>query len=115
MIAQIWKDVLGVEDVGLNDNFFDVGGHSLLLPRVHGKLLELFHVDIPLIEMFQNPTIASLARLADTGGDGNRTEAAAHDGETGDRNRRRVLIGAQFERRKQAGSGSQDDKYGQPT
>ncbi len=62
IIAAIWQEVLRVDKVGVNDNFFDLGGHSLLMVQVHSKLRETFSKDISLIEMFRNPTISSLAR-----------------------------------------------------
>ncbi len=61
-IAAIWQEVLRVEKVGVDDNFFDLGGHSLLMVQVHSKLREAFSKDISLIEMFRNPTVASLAK-----------------------------------------------------
>ncbi len=61
-IAAIWQEVLRVDKVGVNDNFFDLGGHSLLMVQVHSKLRESFSKDISLIEMFRNPTVSSLAR-----------------------------------------------------
>jgi amino acid adenylation domain-containing protein len=61
-IAAIWQEVLRVEKVGVDDNFFDLGGHSLLMVQVHSKLREAFSKDISLIEMFRNPTVGSLAR-----------------------------------------------------
>lgn len=60
-IAEIWQLVLGIEKVGVNDNFFDRGGHSLLLVKVHGRLQELFKLNLSIVEMFQHPTISSLA------------------------------------------------------
>jgi acyl carrier protein len=60
-IAKIWQDVLRVEKVGINDNFFDLGGHSLTLIEAHSKLRETAGIEIALIEMFHYPTIASLA------------------------------------------------------
>jgi len=61
-IANIWEESLHVEDVGIHDNFFDLGGHSLLLVQVHSKLQKIFQRDFPLVEMFQYPTISCLAR-----------------------------------------------------
>ncbi|MHC5819627.1 MAG: non-ribosomal peptide synthetase, partial [Nostoc sp.] len=60
-IAKIWQEVLHVEDVGIDDNFFGLGGHSLLLVQVHSKLQNIFQRDFPLVEMFQYPTISRLA------------------------------------------------------
>jgi amino acid adenylation domain-containing protein len=60
-IAQIWQEVLGVDKVGIHDNFFDLGGHSLLILQVNRKLCEIFQREISVVTMFQNPTIDSLA------------------------------------------------------
>lgn len=61
-IATIWQEVLRVEKVGIYDNFFDVGGHSLLMVQVHRKLHEAVNTDISMVEMFQCPTISALAK-----------------------------------------------------
>ena len=63
IIARIWQEVLHVEKPGVNDNFFDLGGNSLLLVRVHSKLREAFGKEISLIEMFRYPTITLLVKL----------------------------------------------------
>ncbi|MEB3282826.1 MAG: amino acid adenylation domain-containing protein [Lyngbya sp.] len=60
-IAQIWQKVLNLENIGIHDNFFDLGGHSLLMVRVHSQLRTAFSSDIPLVEMFRYPTIHALA------------------------------------------------------
>jgi len=60
MLADIWAEVLNVEQVGTNDNFFDLGGHSLLMIRVHSKLQEIIDQDISMITLFQYPTVGSL-------------------------------------------------------
>ncbi|HEX2644058.1 MAG TPA: amino acid adenylation domain-containing protein, partial [Thermoanaerobaculia bacterium] len=61
-IAEIWKDVLGIEKVGTRDNFFDLGGHSLLLVQVHQRLREGIAPSLPLVDLFRFPDVASLAR-----------------------------------------------------
>jgi acyl carrier protein len=60
-IAQVWKQVLQIEKVGINDNFFDLGGHSLLVVQVNNKLREFLNRNLSVVEIFQNPTIKSLA------------------------------------------------------
>ncbi|MEJ1929855.1 amino acid adenylation domain-containing protein, partial [Nostoc sp. NIES-2111] len=60
-IAKVWKQVLQLERVGVYDNFFDLGGHSLLVVQVNNKLREILNRDLSVIEIFQNPTIKSLA------------------------------------------------------
>ena len=62
-IASIWGDVLGRRDLGATDNFFDLGGHSLLLVRVHTRLVAELGTPIRLVDLFANPTIAQQARL----------------------------------------------------
>ncbi len=61
-IASIWQEVLHLEKVGVNDNFFDLGGHSLLMVKVNSKLREILNRNLSIVEMFQNPTINSLAQ-----------------------------------------------------
>jgi acyl carrier protein len=61
-IANIWQEVLHLEKVGIDDNFFDLGGHSLLMVQVHKKLQEVYNKEITIVEIFQNPTINSLAQ-----------------------------------------------------
>jgi amino acid adenylation domain-containing protein len=60
-IAAIWQEALQLTKVGIDDNFFDLGGHSLLLLEVNQKLRKSLQRDLSVVEMFQHPTIASLA------------------------------------------------------
>jgi len=60
-IAAIWQEALGVEKVGIDDNFFDAGGHSLLMINVQWKLKAAFERDVALVDMFEHPTVRSLA------------------------------------------------------
>ena len=62
-IAAVWREVLGIEEVGADDNFFDAGGHSLLLVRLHSRLEEALGRTIPLVELFGAPTVRSQAGL----------------------------------------------------
>ncbi|HEY9850992.1 MAG TPA: amino acid adenylation domain-containing protein [Leptolyngbyaceae cyanobacterium] len=61
-IATVWQQVLNLEKVGVDDNFFDLGGHSLLMAQAHSKLQELVGKAVSMIEMFKYPTISSLAK-----------------------------------------------------
>ncbi|MFT7461975.1 MAG: amino acid adenylation domain-containing protein [Pseudohongiellaceae bacterium] len=67
-IAEIWQKILQVEKVGVRDNFFDLGGHSLHLIRVHGELRTGLGLEIPMVDMFQFPTVAALAKHFADGG-----------------------------------------------
>ncbi|HEU4628277.1 MAG TPA: amino acid adenylation domain-containing protein, partial [Gemmatimonadaceae bacterium] len=62
-IARVWTEVLGVERVSVHDNFFDVGGSSLLIVRVQSMLHDALGVDVPMTELFRCPTIRTLARF----------------------------------------------------
>jgi hypothetical protein len=58
-VAAIWRDVLQLKHVGLYDNFFDLGGHSLLLVRLQSALKREFGRDLPLVDLFQRTTVAA--------------------------------------------------------
>jgi non-ribosomal peptide synthetase component F len=60
-IAAIWADVLGVNRVGATDNFFDQGGHSLLLLRVHARLQKELGGTLTVVDLFRYPTVRALA------------------------------------------------------
>lgn len=62
VVEQIWTDVLAVARVGRHDNFFDLGGHSLQLIRVHRLLEDRFHAGLSVIDLFKHPTVDSLAK-----------------------------------------------------
>jgi len=62
LIAKIWQEALLVERVGLDDNFFDLGGHSLLVARVRFTLREKLGRDVALVDFFTCPTVRTLAQ-----------------------------------------------------
>jgi amino acid adenylation domain-containing protein len=61
IITKIWQKLLQRENIGVNDNFFDVGGHSLLLAQVQEKLEQSLAINIAITDLFKYPTISSLA------------------------------------------------------
>jgi amino acid adenylation domain-containing protein len=67
-IAAVWSSVLGVDAVGVHDNFFDLGGNSLLLASLHDRLREELSPDLPIQRLFEHPTVHTLARALAGGG-----------------------------------------------
>ncbi|MBD2515131.1 amino acid adenylation domain-containing protein [Nostoc sp. FACHB-973] len=61
-IADIWQKILKVEKIGIQDNFFDLGGHSLNVLQVYSKLREIFKPDLAITDLFKYPTITSISR-----------------------------------------------------
>lgn len=71
-LSRIWREVLGQEAVGPQDNFFVIGGTSLHMIQLRHRLLTDLGIDVRITEFFKNPTVASLARSlspADPSGD----------------------------------------------
>ena len=60
-VASIWKRVLHIPELGIDDNFFDLGGHSLLMVQAHREVQEHFEVTIPLIKLLEHPTVRAFA------------------------------------------------------
>lgn len=65
-LANIWTKVLGIEQIGSDDNFFDLGGDSLTSIKVISMLRETFQVSLPPTTLFDKPTVASLSELVET-------------------------------------------------
>jgi len=83
-LAAMWAELLGVERVGAQDNFFDLGGHSLLTTQLVSRLRAAFQLEVPLPTFFEDPTVAGLAQaieLARWAEEVARQARAAADGE----------------------------------
>ncbi len=65
ILAAIWGSVLGLDRIGRLDNFFDLGGHSLLVTQVVSRIREAFQIELPLRELFEHPTLESFAALVE--------------------------------------------------
>ncbi|HYK41880.1 MAG TPA: amino acid adenylation domain-containing protein [Thermoanaerobaculia bacterium] len=76
-LAKAWQDVLGLDHVGVHDNFFSLGGHSLLMIQVAARLRDSVGVELPLRTFFEAPTIAGLALQADQAVPGEREQVPA--------------------------------------
>jgi amino acid adenylation domain-containing protein/non-ribosomal peptide synthase protein (TIGR01720 family) len=61
-VAEVWEELFEVERVGVEENFFDLGGHSILLLQAHARLRERIAIDLSVVALLQYPTIRSLAR-----------------------------------------------------
>lgn len=61
-LAVIWAEILGVEEIGVNNSFFELGGHSLMAMQLLSRLRATFQVELPLLIVFEAPTIAQLAQ-----------------------------------------------------
>jgi acyl-coenzyme A synthetase/AMP-(fatty) acid ligase/acyl carrier protein len=62
-LARIWCEVLGVDRVGIHDNFFDLGGHSLAASRVISRVIQTFQLELPVKSLFGAPTVAEMAAV----------------------------------------------------
>jgi amino acid adenylation domain-containing protein len=65
MLADIWRQVLRVERVGVEDDFFELGGYSLLATQVVSRIKEACQVEVPIFSLFASPTITRLAEVVD--------------------------------------------------
>jgi amino acid adenylation domain-containing protein len=66
MLAEIWSQVLGIDKIGVKDNFFALGGQSILAAQVIGQVHAAINIELPAYDLFENPTIMDLARHIET-------------------------------------------------
>ncbi|MCY1022294.1 non-ribosomal peptide synthetase [Pyxidicoccus sp. MSG2] len=60
-IATIWREALGLDKIGIHDNFFSLGGHSMLVAQVSARLQQAFSREVAAVDLFRHPTVRSLA------------------------------------------------------
>jgi acyl-coenzyme A synthetase/AMP-(fatty) acid ligase len=77
-VASLWQELLGLERVGTHDNFFDLGGHSLLMVRMQSRLQEILSREVAIVELFKYPTVSTLAQHLGREPRGERDGAATH-------------------------------------
>ena len=65
-LTEHWIEVLGIRKIGIHDNFFDIGGNSLIAAALVTKLCTRFNFEVPLAELLELPTIAQLCDLIET-------------------------------------------------
>jgi len=66
VLAGIWSEVLAADKMSIQDNFFDLGGHSLKATQVASRVREAFRIELPVRNLFEAPTIADLAERIET-------------------------------------------------
>ena len=64
-LAEIWGSQLGIDAIGIHDRFFDLGGHSLLAAQIASEICDRFQIELPVLRLFQAPTIGELATIVD--------------------------------------------------
>ncbi|HYH45636.1 MAG TPA: non-ribosomal peptide synthetase, partial [Thermoanaerobaculia bacterium] len=105
-IAAIWRELLRLDQVGIHDNFFDSGGHSLLAVRAFHRLKRDLARDFPLVALFEHPTIGALARYLEAG---ETAPATRQLGEDRGARRREVLATRRRPGRPTANAGTADE------
>ncbi|MCX4472449.1 amino acid adenylation domain-containing protein [Micromonospora sp. NBC_01655] len=63
VLREIWQDVLKIPDIGVHEDLFDLGGHSLTITRISGRIQQRLGVEVPLDAFFDTPTIAEIAEI----------------------------------------------------
>jgi hypothetical protein len=108
-IAGVWQEVLRVEKVGVHDNFFNLGGHSLLIVQVNSRLRETLQSDVSIIEMFKYPTVSALAEHLSSEAPKPPAQPAAVSAQArlGAMDRQRQLRQRQQQRRRPKGAGDE--------
>lgn len=101
-LIALWKKLLGVDNIGIHHNFFEIGGNSLLAIQVQQNLKDEFLKHLPIVELFKNPTIAALAQYLDEQDEKNNTQQERHQSDD---------LRSESDRRKQALLNKQRGRY----
>jgi acyl carrier protein len=78
-LSQLWSEMLGLDQVGIHDDFFELGGNSLVATRIISRVLQAFQLELPIKAVFDAPTVAEMALLVEQ----NRTELPDEEVVTG--------------------------------
>lgn len=78
MLAEIWAEILGIEQAGIHDNFFTLGGDSLSAMRVVARIRDQSNVDVPAAGLFRHPTIAQFASVIDSASEAHMARLLAY-------------------------------------
>ena len=65
-MAEVWRRVLAIEEIGINDDFFELGGNSLVATQLVTGMREAFRMSVPLRDFFEMPTVAALSAVLET-------------------------------------------------
>lgn len=76
-IEKIWVDIIGIENIDFHENFFEIGGHSLMAARIISRIKKEINVEISLLDFFSDPTIANLVSIINTRDDEKETSLDA--------------------------------------
>jgi acyl carrier protein len=88
IITRAWQETLGIDSLGVYDNFFDLGGNSLIGMKLIARLKKDLDVDIPIVALFEGPTVSALATVISYG---RSTDSAYEDNRSrGEKRRERA-------------------------
>jgi len=85
IIIKAWQDLLGIDKLGIHDNFFDLGGNSLIGLKVIGRLKKDLNVELAIVALFESPTVSALAKTINQGS--NASSTVTHSQSRGARRR----------------------------
>lgn len=111
-LVAIWREVLKQDHISIHDNFFELGGHSLLATLVISRIRNIFHVQLPIMDLLLSPTIAEVAEKISQapriGKEHDETERLLHELENMSDEEAERLLRAEMENSKAAGTGNPD-------